>query len=154
ETQVSERHADVDPRPPPVPRFALGAGPYVAGRSMAFAHGDGGTGELPSYPGHTAFGARLHANAYPLSRVRTRSGPGVTLDAAKSVAWNSAGGYTLSQLAGELGLHYGWPLASLTIDFAVDGGSVANKLVDRPASVAIPTTSYSYLGGGVDVDFT
>jgi hypothetical protein len=139
----------------PPPRFELGGGAYVAARSMAFGHAGDEVASLPSYPGHTATGIAVHAAAYPLTREDGRglAGPGLTLDLRKSLTSNEAtGGYALSELAWEVGVHYRIAVAPATIDVELDAGDLSNTLVDRPASIAIPNASYSYLGGGARVD--
>jgi hypothetical protein len=122
---------------------------------MAFGHPGDEMSSLPYYPGHTATGIAVHAAAYPLTRGDGGglSGPGLALDLRKSLMSNEAtGGYAFSELAWEVGVHYRIAFEPMTIDLELDAGRVANTLVDRPQSNAIPNASYSYLGGGVRVD--
>jgi hypothetical protein len=156
EVKTTKRHTVVDRDALQTPRFAASGGLYVAGRAMEFTHGASGTGDLPSYPGQTATGIALHANAFPLPRdehARVQSGPGVTFDLRKSLASSTAtGGYSMSELTWEVGAHYRIPISPATIDLDFDGGRASYRLVDRPASVTIPSATYSYLGGGAHVD--
>jgi len=63
------------------------------------------------------------------------------------------GDYTLTHMAWDTGIHYRWPIDILSIDASASFGGVSHTLGnDFPESVAIPDTSYSYLGGGVHVD--
>jgi hypothetical protein len=88
------------------------------------------------------------------------SGLGFTLDLAHSVGSvlpamdeTGYGDYTLTHTSWQTGIHYRWPIDIVSIDLAANFGNDTYALPsDFPGSVAIPDTSYSYLGAGAHID--
>lgn len=149
--------------PEPTPRFQISAGPYVSSRGMAFTSDPEAKTAPPEYPASSIKGFAAELSVYPFP-TQTQDGRiqglGFTLDLQHSVASTLTamddtgyGDYTLTHMAWDTGVHYRWPIDILSIDASANFGSVSHALGnDFPQSVAIPDTSYSYLGGGVHVD--
>jgi hypothetical protein len=149
--------------PQPTPRFQITAGPYVSSRGMAFTSDPEAKNAPPEYPASSikGFAAELAVFPFPVEKQDGRiSGLGFTLGLEHSVASTLTakddtgyGDYALTHMAWDTGIHYRWPIDILSIDASANFGSFAHTLGnDFPQSVAIPDTSYSYLGGGVHVD--
>jgi hypothetical protein len=149
--------------PQPTPRFQINAGPYVSSRGMAFTSDPEAKDAPPEYPASSikGFAAELAVYPFPTQKQDGRiQGLGFTLGLQHSVASTLTarddtgyGDYTLTHMAWDTGVHYRWPIDILSIDASANFGSVSHALGnDFPQSVAIPDTSYSYLGGGVHVD--
>jgi hypothetical protein len=62
------------------------------------------------------------------------------------------GDYTMNHAAWQTGIHYRWPIEFVTIDVDASFGNFSHTIVDLPASIQIPDTSYSYLGAGGHLD--
>ena len=148
--------------PKPTPRFMIAAGPYVAARGMTFDYDPNAKGNPPEYPGQTIKGFAASAAVYPMPRQKEDgqpSGIGFSFDIAHSVLSTFSGmddtgygDYTLEHLAWETGIHYRWPIDFVAIDVNANFGNFSHRIVDLPASIQIPDTSYSYLGAGAHID--
>ena len=149
--------------PQPTPRFQINAGPYISSRGMAFTSDPEAKNAPPEYPASSikGFAAELRVYPFPTQKQDGRvQGLGFTLDLKHSVASTLTamddtgyGDYTLTHMAWDTAVHYRWPIDILSIDASASFGNVSHTLGnDFPQSVAIPDTSYSYLGGGVHVD--
>ncbi|HSD86631.1 MAG TPA: hypothetical protein VLB44_03925 [Kofleriaceae bacterium] len=149
--------------PVPTPRFQISAGPYVTSRGMTWSYDPNAKGNPPEYPASsiTGFDAQVAVYPLPLQKEDGRvSGLGFSLDLKHSVAGvitamddTGYGDYTITHVAWETGIHYRYPIDIITIDGSANFGNVTHALsADFPQSVAIPDTSYSYLGAGVHVD--
>jgi hypothetical protein len=148
--------------PKPTPKFMIAAGPYVAARGMSFDYDPNAKGSPPEYPGQTIKGFAASAAVYPMPRQKEDgqpSGIGFSFDIAHSVLSTFSGmddtgygDYTLEHLAWETGIHYRWPIDFVAIDVDANFGNFSHRIVDLPASIQIPDTSYSYMGAGAHID--
>lgn len=149
--------------PQPTPRFEISAGPYVSSRGMAFTSDPEAKMAPPEYPASSikGFAAEVGVYPFPIQKQDGRiSGLGFTLALEHSVASTLSakddtgyGDYTLTHMGWDTAVHYRWPIDIISIDASANFGNVSHALGnDFPQSVAIPDTSYSYLGGGVHVD--
>ncbi|HEY5951890.1 MAG TPA: hypothetical protein VIV40_40620 [Kofleriaceae bacterium] len=148
--------------PKPTPRFIIGAGPYVSARGMTFDYDPQAKGNPPEYPGQTLKGFAAGAAVYPMPRDKQDgqiSGVGFSLHISHSVLSKFSGmddsgygDYTLNHVAWNTGIHYRWPIDFVSIDVDADFGNFSHRIVDLPASIQIPDTSYSYLGAGGHLD--
>jgi hypothetical protein len=149
--------------PVPTPRFQVSAGGYVSSRGMLFSQDPESKVAVPDYPASTLKGFAAQVAVYPIPQQKADGrlqGLGFTLDVARSVGAilpamdeTGYGDYTLDHTAWEGAVHYRWPIDIVAIDASANYGRISHELPsDFPASVAIPDTSYSYLGAGVHVD--
>jgi hypothetical protein len=149
--------------PVPTPRFQISAGPYVTSRGMTWSYDPEAKGNPPEYPASTIKGFDAQVAVYPLPLQKEDgrvSGLGFSLDLEHSIAGvitamddTGYGDYTITHVAWETAVHYRYPIDIITIDGSANFGNVTHALsADFPQSVAIPDTSYSYLGAGVHVD--
>lgn len=149
--------------PQPTPRFQISAGPYISSRGLAFTSDPEASDAPPEYPASSikGFAAELSVYPFPAQKQDGRmQGLGFTLGLEHSVASTLTakddtgyGDYSMTHMAWDTGIHYRWPIDIISIDASANFGSFSHALGnDFPESVAIPDTSYSYLGGGVHVD--
>ncbi|HUS33243.1 MAG TPA: hypothetical protein VMZ53_32295 [Kofleriaceae bacterium] len=149
--------------PVPTPRFSINAGPYLSSRGLNFTNDPEAKESPPSYPASSlrGFAAQIEVFPMPTQKVDGRlSGLGFSFDVKRSVGSvltvmddTAYGDYDISHVAWQTGIHYRYPIDIVSIDASADFGNVSHSLPgDFPQSVAIPDTSFSYLGGGVHVD--
>ncbi len=146
----------------PTPRFMIGGGAYLASRGMTFDADPSARESPPTYPASSISGLAVNAAVYPWPTQREDgllSGVGFTFSLAHSVGATLTamddtgyGDYTIDHLAWEAGVHYRWPLHLVSIDTELDYGNVTHTIVDLPQSIAIPDTSYTYLGAGAHLE--
>ena len=149
--------------PVPTPRFQVNAGPYLSSRGINFNYDPNAEGGPPEYPASTIKGFAAQVAVFPMPTQKfdgRLSGLGATFDIKRSVGATITamddtgyGDYSLDHSAWEAAIHYRYPIDIVTIDGSANFGNVTHALGgDFPQSVAIPDTSYSYLGGGIHVD--
>ena len=147
--------------PKPTPRFAISAGGYLSSRGITFDHDPAAKTSI-DYPASSISGLGVSAEVFPAPIQKQDgglSGVGFSFAIAHSVgstftAMDSSGygDYTMNHSQWEAGVHYRYPLDIITIDGGVSYGNVTHTIVDLPDSIAIPDTSYSFLGAGAHLD--
>ncbi len=148
----------------PTPKFMIGAGGYLASRGMNFDYDPNAQTAPPSYPASGIKGVQVNAAVYPSPLKKMDgdlSGIGFTGSVSKSIGSyltgmddTGYGDYTIEHTAWELGVHYRYPIDIITLDGEVNYGNISTSIIDLPASIEIPDTSYSYLGAGLHLDLT
>jgi hypothetical protein len=147
------------------PVFEISAGGFVGTRGMGFGEYPGAN-TTPSYPHSGVDGIALQAALFPRPEAHygdDLTGFGATFEIQRSIGASldandmvndTYGSYGLDYTAWEVGAHYRHKAGRFLLDGMVDYGSAAWTLAgDFPASVAIPNTSYQYVGAGAGVDF-
>ena len=142
------------------PMFMVDVGPYFASRGMKFNYDLATNSPPPSYPASGINGIQIGAAVFPLPRdARGMSGPGLSFSMSHSVsasltAMDDTGyaDYTVDDTAWDVGLHYRYRSDLFAFDGSVAIGNVATSIIDLPASIELPDTSYKYVAAGLHVD--
>jgi hypothetical protein len=143
-------------------RFMIDSGPYLGSRSLRWDTVDT---TLKQFSGVTTRGLELDAAIYPFPRRPADgvlSGFGVTGSIHHSLGstvefddGSQSKEYVINQNGWELGAHYRAPLSALVaIDGGVFYGNQTFEIIDAPANLGVPDTTYSYLGAGAHLDLS
>ena len=138
------------------PRFDIGAGVFLQSRGIAFDYDTTVDGPPAYEDGLQGFAVAASVYPFPTQAVDGKlSGIGFSLKLHKAIGATliasdetGTGEYEVQHSTYDAAVHYRYPIEEFTIEGEVSYGGWGHTVVDLPESIAVPDTSYHYLGLG------